>query len=145
MKVEGGYLIGRIKLLSGRILNKLLLENKLNEFNGEQGKILFHLWKEDGLSSSSLAKKSGLALNSLTIMLDRMEESDLVSRKVCCKDKRKKLVYLTDKGKNLENKTNEVNDLMNKIFYKDFKEEEIIQFETYLNKIMNNLREVDDD
>ena len=40
MKTEGGYLIGRIKYLSGRRLNKLFSESGLNEFNGEQGKIL---------------------------------------------------------------------------------------------------------
>ena len=40
MKIEGGYLIGRIKYLSGRRLNKLFSESGLSEFNGEQGKIL---------------------------------------------------------------------------------------------------------
>ena len=74
MKTEGGYLIGRAKFLSGRKLNKLFSEYGLTEFNGEQGKILYYLWKKDGLSSTSISLKTGLAINTLTNMLDKMEK-----------------------------------------------------------------------
>ena len=90
MKIEGGYLIGRIKYLSGRRLNKLFSESGLSEFNGEQGKILYQLWNKDGISSKDIAAKTGLAINTLTNMLDKMEASDLIFRIQCDKDKRKK-------------------------------------------------------
>ena len=76
MKVEGGYLIGRAKFLSGRKLNKLFSEYGLTEFNGEQGKILYSLWKKDGISSTEISLDTGLAINTLTNMLDKMENSN---------------------------------------------------------------------
>ena len=97
MKVEGVYLVGRIKLLSGRILNKLFIKDGLREFNGEQGKILYSLWKKDGISSTYISEETGLALNTLTNMLDFMEKNDLLYRKQCKDDRRKKLFFLLTK------------------------------------------------
>lgn len=141
MKTEGGYLIGRAKFLSGRKLNKLFSEYGLTEFNGEQGKILYYLWKKDGLSSTSISLKTGLAINTLTNMLDKMEKEDLIYRKQSTKDKRKKNVFLTDKGKFLESKSKIVTDKMYEIFYKGFSDSEIEMFENMLRKIIVNMED----
>ena len=141
MKIEGGYLIGRIKYLSGRRLNKLFSESGLSEFNGEQGKILYQLWNKDGISSKDIAAKTGLAVNTLTNMLDKMEASDLIFRIQCDKDKRKKYIFLTPKGKALEDKSQVANEKMNEIFYTGFNPYEIEIFESYLRRIIANLEE----
>ena len=141
MKTEGGYLIGRAKFLSGRKLNKLFSEYGLTEFNGEQGKILYYLWKKDGLSSTSISLKTGLAINTLTNMLDKMEASDLIFRIQCDKDKRKKYIFLTPKGKALEDKSQVATEKMNEIFYSGFNSCEIEIFESYLRRIIANLEE----
>ena len=135
MKIEGGYLIGRAKLFS---------EYGLTEFNGEQGKILYSLWKNDGLSSTDLSLETGLAINTLTNMLTKMEHSDLIYRKMSNTDKRRKYVFLTDKGKLLESKSKIATDKMIDIFYKDFSIQEIETFESMLRKIISNLEDEDD-
>ena len=145
MKTEGGYLIGHIKYLSGRRLNKLFSESGLNEFNGEQGKILYQLWKKEGISSKDIASKTGLAINTLTNMLDKMEASGLIFRIQCNKDKRKKCVFLTPKGKALEAKSQAASKKMAEIFYKGFTNEEIEIFENSLRKIITNLEDKKDD
>lgn len=144
MKVEGGYLIGRAKFLSGRKLNKLFSEYGLTEFNGEQGKILFCLWKKDGVSSTDISLGTGLAINTLTNMLDKMESVDLIYRKQSDTDKRKKYVFLTEKGRSLESKSKIATDKMDEIFYKGFSTKEIETFENMLRKIISNLEEEDD-
>ena len=144
MKIEGGYLIWRAKFLSGRKLNKLFSEYGLTEFNGEQGKILYSLWKNDGLSSTDLSLETGLAINTLTNMLTKMEHSDLIYRKMSNIDKRRKYVFLTDKGKLLESKSKIATDKMIDIFYKDFSIQEIEIFESMLRKIISNLEDEDD-
>lgn len=144
MKIEGGYLIGRAKFLCGRKLNKLFSEYNLTEFNGEQGKILYFLWKKDGLSSTDISLETGLAINTLTNMLDKMEKEELIFREQSSFDKRKKFVFLTEKGKSLELKSKIANDKMNEIFYKGFSENEIILFEDMLRKIILNLEDEDD-
>ncbi|MCI5722642.1 MAG: hypothetical protein MR283_01375 [Erysipelotrichaceae bacterium] len=49
MNLEGGNLVGKVKYLTGRRLNRLFVENRLTKFNGKQGRILYYLWKEDGI------------------------------------------------------------------------------------------------
>ena len=144
MKIEGGYLIGRAKFLSGRKLNKLFSEYGLTEFNGEQGKILYYLWKKDGLSSTDISLDTGLAINTLTNMLDKMDKEDLIYRKRGDADKRKKYVFLTEKGKTLELKSKMATDKMDDIFYKGFSENEIEIFEDMLRRIILNLEDEDD-
>lgn len=144
MEKEGGYLIGKIKYLTNRRLNRLFIENGLNEFTGEQGKILYFLWKDDGVPSTEIARKTGLAVNTLTNMLDKMEKSGLIYRKESEKDKRKKLVFLTKEGKRLESKSNYASERMNEIFYRGFSGEEIELFEKQLKRIIDNLDDGDE-
>ncbi len=144
MEKEGGYLIGKIKYLTNRRLNRLFVENGLNEFTGEQGKILYFLWKDDGVPSTEIARKTGLAVNTLTNMLDKMEKSGLIYRKESEKDKRKKLVFLTKEGKRLESKSNYASERMNEIFYRGFSGEEIELFEKQLKRIIDNLDDGDE-
>ena len=120
------------------------MEYGLVEFNGEQGKILYSLWKKDGLSSTDISLDTGLAINTLTNMLDKMEGADLIYRKQGDVDKRKKYVFLTEKGKSLEKKSKTATDKMDEIFYKDFSMKEIEIFENMLRKIISNLEEEDD-
>ena len=73
MKTNGGFLVTKIKQLGDRIFEKILSEKNIDAFNGAQGRILYVLWQEDGISIRSLSIKCGLAITSLTTMLERME------------------------------------------------------------------------
>ena len=81
MKVNGGFLVTKIKQLGDRIFEKILSEKNIDAFNGAQGRILYVLWQEDGISIRSLSIKCGLAITSLTTMLERMENQGLIRRK----------------------------------------------------------------
>ena len=63
----------QIKQLGDRIFEKILSEKNIDAFNGAQGRILYVLWQKDGISIKSLSTKCGLAITSLTTMLERME------------------------------------------------------------------------
>lgn len=93
MKSNFGFYVSRIKQINTRLLNKLLAQKNITAFNGEQGRILHVLWENDGISNQELSKRSGLAMSSLTTMLERMEEKNLLTRKGCPKDKRKCLLF----------------------------------------------------
>ena len=139
MKIEGGYLISQIKHLNGRKLNQLLVSNNLTQFSGEQGKILYALYNQDQISVSQIALQTGLAINTLTIMLDKMEKNGLITRQCCQQDKRKKIVVLTDLGKQLKQHYDGISQKMMTIFYKGFSVDEINEFENYLRRIVSNL------
>lgn len=140
-KTQGGFLISQIKQISGRIFEKILLEKQIEEFNGPQGRILYVLWQGDAISIKELSQKTGLALTTLTSMIDRMEEANLLKRTFDKNDRRKILIVLTEKADSLKIVYEEVSIKMSKIFYKDFRKEEIQQFEVYLERIVKNLNE----
>ena len=102
MKTNGGFLVTKIKQLGDRIFERILAEKNIDAFNGAQGRILYVLWQEDGVPIKIISEKSGLAITSLTTMLERMEKNGLISRKTDEADKRKTLLFLTDKAKELK-------------------------------------------
>lgn len=144
MKTNGGFLVTKIKQLGDRIFERILAEKNIDAFNGAQGRILYVLWQEDGVPIKIISEKSGLAITSLTTMLERMEKNGLISRKTDEADKRKTLLFLTDKAKELKEAYNSVSNEMGNIYYRDFTDKEILQFEEYLNRIRVNLEEWSD-
>jgi len=144
MKTNGGFLVTKIKQLGDRIFERILAEKNIDAFNGAQGRILYVLWQEDGVPIRIISEKSGLAITSLTTMLERMEKNGLISRKTDEADKRKTLLFLTDKAKELKEAYDSVSNEMGNIYYRDFTDKEILQFEEYLNRIRVNLEEWSD-
>jgi mobile rSAM pair MarR family regulator len=144
MKTNGGFLVTKIKQLGDRIFERILAEKNIDAFNGAQGRILYVLWQEDGVPIKTISEKSGLAITSLTTMLERMEKNGLISRKTDEADKRKTLLFLTDKAKELKEAYDSVSNEMGNIYYRDFTDKEILQFEEYLNRIRVNLEEWSD-
>ena len=135
MKTNGGFLVTKIKQLGDRIFERILAEKNIDAFNGAQGRILYVLWQEEGVPIKIISEKSGLAITSLTTMLERMEKNGLISRKTDEADKRKTLLFLTDKAKELKEAYDSVSNEMGNIYYRDFTDKEILQFEEYLNRI----------
>ena len=141
MKRQDGFLITRIKQVGGRIFERILAQKNIDAFNGSQGRILYVLWQQDGIPISELSRETGLAMTTLTSMLDRMEASGLVRRDRGDADRRKILIYLTESAKTLKNDYDEVTQEISDIYYKGFTEEEIRQFEVYLRRILVNVEE----
>lgn len=139
MRANAGFHVTKIKQLSDRIFEKILSDKNVDAFNGAQGRILYVLWQEDGISIRSLSDQCGLAITSLTTMLERMEKSGLINRIQDTRDKRKTLLYLTDKARNLKSDYDSVSDQMGDVFYQGFSDDEIQTFEAYLERIRINL------
>ena len=139
-ETQGGFLISQIKQIQGRIFEKLLAEAGIEEFNGAQGRILYVLWQENDLPIVELSKRTGLAKTTLTGMLDRMEQQGHVLRKADPQDRRQIRIILTEKAKALNHAYNAVSAQMNALFYANFSDEEIQDFERALNKILLNLK-----
>ncbi len=139
METKGGFLISRIKQTGTRIFDRMLATSGIDEFNGAQGRILYVLWQNDEISISSLSAQTSLANTTLTAMLDRMENSGLIIRKFDPKDRRNRLIVLTEKAKSLKDDYTRISEKMNEIYYTGFTETEIVQFESYLQRVLNNL------
>ena len=139
METKGGFLISRIKQVGTRLFDRMLANSGIDSFNGAQGRILYVLWQNDEISISSLSAQTSLANTTLTAMLDRMESLGLVVRKLDPKDRRNRLIALTEKAKSLQDDYDRISQQMNELYYTDFTESEIVQFESYLQRVLNNL------
>lgn len=132
-----------IRLLNGRIFQKLLSQDPEALYRSEQGKILTVLWNsETGCATATdIALATGLANNTLTSMIKNLEEQKLITISPCGVDKRKKYVVLTELGSSQKEIGQRVSQKLDAIFYKGFTEEEICQFEAFQERILTNLKE----
>ena len=132
-----------IRLLNGRLFQKLLSQDSEALYRSEQGKILTVLWKsETGCATATdIALATGLANNTLTSMIKNLEEQKLITISPCGVDKRKKYVVLTELGSSQKEVGHRISQKLDAIFYKGFTEEEIRQFEAFQERILANLKE----
>ena len=139
MKYNGGFLMSRIKQIHGRILNNLISNREITAFNAEQSRILHVLWENDNISIKELSARTGLAINTLTTMLERMQGKNLIEKRIDEQDKRKTIIILTDYAKSLKKEYDVISEEIISVFYKNFSHNEIMEFEEYLKRILDNL------
>ena len=139
-KHYGGTLVSQIKQLQDRVFNRILKEEGIYEFNGQQGRILFSLWKDEKLSLIELSKRTSLAKTTLSTMIDRMRKNGLVIVEESKEDKRNLVIYLSDKTLALEDKINNATKRITDIFYKGLSEKEANELDRLLIKIKENLK-----
>ena len=140
---RSGDYIAQIRLIGGRVFEKLLAASGTDTFNGPQGKILDTLWQQDGLSAHEIGQRTGLANSTLTTMLDRMENAGLVSRSRSQEDRRVVRICLGEKAKQCQEQYASVSEKMTEIYFRGFTEEEVSAFESALLRVLDNVRAAD--
>ena len=140
---RSGDYIAQIRLIGGRVFEKLLAESGTDTFNGPQGKIMDVLWQKDGLSAHEIGKRTGLANSTLTSMLDRMEKAGLAERRRSTEDRRVILVYPGPKALECKAQYEALSEKMTEIYFQGFTDGEINNFEDYLLRVLKNVRAAD--
>ncbi len=140
---QGGFLIAKVHRLAGRVFSRLLREERI-EINSAQGRILFSLWREDGVPISDLARKTALSKSTLTSMLDRLVTQGYVERIPDPDDRRAIRIARTEKDRALEADYRRVSDQMTEVFYRGFADADADRFEGYLKRIVENLEQADE-
>lgn len=104
------------------------LADILNEFNrGEVGVLSYLAFDKNEITAGELSEKLNVSTARIASILNSLESKELINRKEDALDKRKTLVVITNKGKNLaKNAKKEVIDkiiaVIKEIGYKDIKE-----------------------
>ena len=78
------------------------------EITIEQWSVLYHLWKQDGMSQQELCNRTFRDKPSITRLIDNLEKQKLVKRMPSKEDRRINLVCLTESAKLLQDKTIEL-------------------------------------
>ena len=74
----------------------------------EQWSVLYHLWKQDGLSQQQLCDATDRDKPSITRVVDNLEKLALVKRVPSKDDRRMNMIYLETQALELQDKTMEV-------------------------------------
>ncbi len=142
---EGGSLVAQAHRLGSRVFARLLRELGEEELNPAQGRILYELWKEDGLLQGELAKRTKLDKSSLTLALDRMEAEGRIRRERVKNDGRARAVFCSALTNTMKTAYSEASERMSTLFYTGMSAKEIDAFESSLRKIIDNLEAAEAD
>ncbi len=86
-----------------------------------------------------MARITSLEKSTLTSMLDRMEKSGFVARVPSKEDRRTINIKLTDQARALRDVYIKISKEKTDLFYKGFSAKEMGLFESYLQRILDNL------
>jgi DNA-binding MarR family transcriptional regulator len=125
------------------VFARKLKERGITDMSPARGRILFVLWKNDGIPVQELAARTGLEPSTLTRMLDRLEESGHIRREAWAGDRRKVLIHLTGPHQDLRPLYDEVSAEMTGLFYRGLAPSEVTFFESCLERILGNLEALD--
>ena len=101
------FITGKASTAIGRRLQKNFKQSNV-EITIEQWSVLYHLWKEDGMSQQQLCDATFRDKPSITRLVDNLEKLKLVKRNASKEDRRKNLIVLTPVGKELEERCMEI-------------------------------------
>ena len=98
------FITGKASTAIARRLQKKFNQSTLN-LTIEQWSVLYHLWKEDGISQQELCKATFRDKPSITRLVDNLEKLKLVKRIPSKEDRRINLIFLTAESKKLQDTT----------------------------------------
>lgn len=136
---EGGVLVAQVHQLAGRLFARILKRHGVEELNPAQGRLVYALWREDGLTQAELAQRTKLDKSTLALMLARLEEAGQVRRRTDDSDARVRRVFLTARNRRLHGAYGAVSAEMLAHYYHGLGAREIAAFETTLRTIIGNL------
>lgn len=101
------FMTGKATTAIARRLQKNFKQQAL-DITVEQWSVLYHLWKNDGLSQQQLCDATFRDKPSITRLVDNLEKLGLVKRVASREDRRINQIFLTPAGKQLEEITMQI-------------------------------------
>ena len=130
---------GRLSMLINRYLYNQFKKAELG-ITVEQWTILAILWQKDKVTQQILSDITLRDKPSITRLIDNLEKRNLVVRIHDSSDRRVNLIYLTQKGIDLENKASAIiNEVVDKTL-SEISDEETVVCRNVLRKVLNNLQ-----
>lgn len=101
------FITGKASTAIARRLQKKFNSAGLN-VTIEQWSVLYHLWKQDGISQQELCNATFRDKPSITRLVDNLERLQLVKRVSSDADRRMNLIYLTRQAQKLQEQSMEI-------------------------------------
>lgn len=125
-------------------LHRALVESSVKELelHRSQHSMLLAINFADNISQKELSKKMEISPAAVTVTLKRLEAQGYIQRQQREDDTRMNSIYVTDKGREIIERTGEIFDAADQRAFKDFSVKELDQFIGYLQRISYNLKSV---
>jgi MarR family transcriptional regulator, organic hydroperoxide resistance regulator len=131
-------LISAIRTKTNEFLINQLTKEGFADIAPSHGSIMYALFKHDGISMKEISKIINKKKNTVTVLIDKLVVHGFVRKTLDTVDRRTTLIYLTQKGKNLEKPFNTISEKLLKKTYEGFTEEERCQLSALLEKLYRN-------
>lgn len=133
-----GYLVGRTARVMAMVLNQKFQDAGYN-LSVDHWIILSKICQEGGQKQLHLSAEIGSDKTTITRMIDYMEERNWVYRKPDDHDRRSKLIFLTDNGRNLQEALTTIAVETNESIEAHFHDQELNKCKQVLNEIFHLL------
>lgn len=133
------FITGVASTAIGRRLQKKFKQHGI-DITIEQWSVLYHLWKQDGLSQQELCIATFRDKPSITRLVDNLEKLKLVKRVPSKEDRRINLIHLTDTSTMLRDQTMDMaNETLNEAIV-GVTPQEIEVCKSVLQRVYDNLK-----
>lgn len=136
--VKTGLLLGE---LTHELVCTVSSELKEMEVTPEQPILLDIISNYGPITQKDLADQMHIKPATLTVRLQRLEKKEYIIRTIDQNDKRVQYVEVTDLGKEILKSSKLVMKKVSAFAFKDFDDDEILNFISIINRIQSNLKE----
>ena len=131
--------ISHLRYLVNTLIDKELKKRDITDLHTSYGSIIYSLQKNGSQSMKELAKAIGRDKSTLTVLIKKLEKNGYIILEANKKDKRSKIVSLTNKGKGIKLDFEEISSNLNEALWSNINEEETKIFENILNRMIKNI------
>ena len=131
-------LLSNIHSITADFLTERLKKCGYPEFASSHGNILFQLSVNEKMPMGELAEKINRDKSTTTVLVRKLESEGFITGEPDPADKRSRIIYLTEKGKQFNKTARELSKELLGTFYKGFSENEKEEFFKTLLKIKEN-------
>jgi len=128
----------QIKMVWSSLIRRVDQHMQPLELTGMQWEPVLMLWLKRADTVAGLARVSQMGFASMSRMLDRLEDKELLRRERSANDRRVVHLHLTPKGKRVANKIWPIVVEGMFVHLEGFKKEELVQFSNFLGRMLAN-------
>lgn len=128
-------------------LRRIVIDEKFKPLNitRSQAWLMAYLSRSEGLAQTALAEQMGLGKVALGCLIDRLEASEMIERRVDPSDRRMNNIYLTDKGRQVTEDMRALTLVANDDLLEGVDDAELAIAVKVLDKLKHNLEGIKND
>lgn len=125
-------------------LHKRIVEREINQLglHGSQHHLLMHLANHETVNQKELASQLKVSPASVAVSLKKLESEGYITKEMDQEDNRFNKITITEKGKNMVEKSRQVVVKLDEAAFDGFSEMEVEQLSSMIERLYHSLEEI---